>query len=233
MCQIQPARRRRGPGQGPVAGVKDGRDILRQHLSLRRIQHRAGDGTYHIIQKTIGADLQLQQVAVAGDMAVVNGPHGTLDVGAHAADRREIMGPLEHPGRPVHQLFIQFLGVEIGPVHIEGVFDPGVIDAIGILFAQAGADGVKVLRHLIGRLHHNILRDMGVYGKGQPVHWDPGVGVEIGHIVLGVDTGIGAAAAHHLDLLSADHAETTLQRLRHGGLRLLDLPAVVGRAVIH
>ena len=73
----------------------------------------------------------------------------------------------------------------------------------------------------------------GIDGKGNAVHGNTGLGTEIGHIVFGMDTGVGAAAANHLDLLAAHHGKTALQRLGHGDLRFLYLPAVVGRAVVH
>ena len=74
---------------------------------------------------------------------------------------------------------------------------------------------------------------MGIGGEGQAIHRDAGIGVEIGHVVLGMDTGIGAAAAGDLHRFAADHAQAPLQRLCHGDLRFLHLPAVIGGAVIH
>ena len=143
------------------------------------------------------------------------------------------MGALEHPGGTIHHRFIQLLGVEIGAVHVERVLDAGVIDTVGVLLFDTGADGVEIVRHLKGGLDGDILRDMGIDGKGQAIQRNAGIGAEIGHVMLGVDTGVGAAAAGQLHRMAADHAETALQRLGHGDLRFLHLPAVVGAAVIH
>ena len=135
------------------------------------------------------------------------------------------MGSLKHPGRPVHNRLVQPLGVKIRPVNIEGVLNARIVDAIGIFLFDAGANGVKILRHLIGPAHHDVLRDMGIHREGDALHGDTGAGVKIGHIVFRVYPA--------LDLLPAHHAETLFQSLGHSPFGFLHLPAVIGRAVIH
>ncbi|CAN4047885.1 Asp23/Gls24 family envelope stress response protein, partial [Dysosmobacter welbionis] len=62
-CQVQSPRRHRGTGGGAVPPLQNAGDVLRGELALRRVQHGAGDGPYHVIQKAVGADLQFQQIS--------------------------------------------------------------------------------------------------------------------------------------------------------------------------
>ena len=114
------------------------------------------------------------------------------------------MGALKGPGRTVHHRLIQPLWVKVGPVDVEGVADAGVEDAVGILLFQAGADGVELLRHVKGPADHNVLRQAGVHRQRDAVGGDGGGGAEVGDVVLGVDPGVGAAAARNLYRVAAD-----------------------------
>ena len=136
-------------------------------------------------------------------------------------------------GRPVQKFLVQPLGIEVGPIDIKGVFEPGVIDPVGVLLFQARADGVEVLRHLPGGLHGDVLRRVGVDGEGQPVHGDAALRAEVGDVPLRVDAGVGPAAAGEVHRLSGDLLQGLLQRLTDRGGVFLHLPAVVGGAVVH
>ena len=143
------------------------------------------------------------------------------------------MGPHEHMRRPVQEVLVQALGVEVGPVDVEGVLHPGVVDAVGILLFETGADGVEVLRHLQGLADGDVLRRVGVDGEGQALQGDAALRAEVRDVALGVDAGVRPAAARQVDILPRDLAEGLLQRLADGDGVALHLPAVVGGAVIH
>ena len=143
------------------------------------------------------------------------------------------MGAHEHPRRPVQELLVQVLGVEVGPVDVKRVLEPGVVDAVGVLLLDAGADGVEVLRHLEGLLHRDVLRRVGVDGEGDPVHGNAALRAEVGDVVLCVDAGVGAAATGEMHRAAADVGNGLLQGPADGDRVLLHLPPVVGGAVVH
>ena len=136
-------------------------------------------------------------------------------------------------GRPVQKFLVQPLGVKICPVYIKWILDPRIVNAVSILFFQAGADGVEILRHLQRLADGNILRRVGIDGKGQPLQRDAALRAEIGDVPLRVNAGVRAAAAGEMHRRTGNLLQRLLQRLTDRNSVLLHLPAVVGRSIIH
>ena len=143
------------------------------------------------------------------------------------------MSPYELMGRLVQKFLVQTLGVEIRPVDIKWILHPGIVNAVSILLFQAGADGVEILRHLQRLADGNVLRRVGVDGKGQPLQGDAALRAEIGDVPLRVNAGVRAAAAGEVHRRASDLLQRLLQRLADGDGVFLHLPAVVGRSIIH
>ena len=167
-------------------------------------------------------------------LKIVHRAHGGPGLGAHGADGPEVVGAHKLVRRPLHDVLVQALGIEPGPVHIEGVAQAGVIDTVGILLPVAGADGVEAPGEPLwpapprcpwaggcsppgecgrrgwwrwcGSWPHRSPHGHGHRCRPAPVHF----------------TGWHTTVARCL-----------FQGLRHGDGVLLHLPAVVGRAVIH
>ena len=156
-----------------------------------------------------------------------------VDTGVGASAAGEVYRAHEHPRCPVQEFLVQVLGIEVGPVDVKWVLEPGVVDAVGVLLLDAGADGVEVLRHLEGLLHRDVLRRVGVDGEGEPVHGNAALRAEVGDVVLRVDTGVGASAAGEVYRAAADVSNGLLQGPADGDRVLLHLPPVVGGAVVH
>ena len=143
------------------------------------------------------------------------------------------MGARELGGRLGHDRFVQVLGVEPGPIHKEGVAQPGVVNLVGVLLFLAGTDGVEAVGHLGGLDDHNVVGQTGVHRQRELVQRDAAGGAEVGHIGLGVDPGVGASCAGTLHRVAHRGRQGLLQRLRYRDGVLLHLPPVVGRAVVH
>ena len=135
--------------------------------------------------------------------------------------------------RPGHDILVQVLGVEPGPVDIKRIAQPGVVDAVGIFLPLTGPDGVESLRNTGGLDHHNVLREAGVYRQGKLIQRNPGGGVEVGHVDLCVDPGIRSARPGAFYRMAHRGRQRLFQCLRHGHSVFLHLPPVVGRAVVH
>ena len=136
-------------------------------------------------------------------------------------------------GRAGHHRLVQAFGVKIRPVYKKGVADPGVIDLIGVLLFQAGADGVKPLRHLARGDHYDVLRQPGVKGQRHPLAGDGGDRAEVGDIDPRVHPRVRPPGTGKADRMSHHLAHRLLQCLLDGGGILLYLPAVVGGADVH
>ena len=115
----------------------------------------------------------------------------------------------------------------------DGSYELVTGNEVGVLLLDAGADGVEVLRHLEGLLHRDVLRRVGVDGKGQPLQRDAALRAEIGDVPLRVNAGVRAAAASEVHRCAGDLLQRLLQRLADGDGVFLHLPAVVGRSIIH
>ena len=142
------------------------------------------------------------------------------------------MGPHKHMGGLVQKVLIQPFWVKVGPVHVEGIFEAGVVNAVGVFLFDAGADGVEILPHLHRLPDGDVLRGVGVDGVGHPVNGDAALRAEIGHVPLRVDPGVRPSAARQVDRPPADLGDGLLQGLADGGGVFLHLPAVVGGAVV-
>ena len=136
-------------------------------------------------------------------------------------------------GRPVQKFLVQTLGVEICPVDIKRILHPGIVNAVSILLFQAGTDGVEILRHLQRLTDGNVLRRVGVDGKGQALQRNPAFRPEICYVPLRVNAGIRAAAAGKVHRRAGDFFQRPLQRFTDGNRVFLHLPAVVGSPIIH
>ena len=112
------------------------------------------------------------------------------------------------------------------------IADAGIVDLIDVFLLDARADGIEVLRRGNGVDHGNVRREAGIDREGHAVDRDRAVGAEIGAVALSVHARVRAAAADNLDRLAADLRERALEGLGDGDVRLLHLPAVIGRAVI-
>ena len=165
-------------------------------------------------------------------MAVVDGPHGAAHRGALAAHGGKILFSLKIGRRFRHGVIIQTGGAEIGPVVIEGVPHPAVVNQIGIFFFLALKAGVKIPGHFHRPAHRNIRRQIGADGQRQLVQRNTGGHTGIGHIDSGVDTSVGAPHAGQTDLAACGLADGLLEHLLHGDGVVLVLPAVIGGAKI-
>ena len=201
---IQPAGWDGGAGEGAVARVQDGGDVLRGQLALGGIDHSAHHGPDHVVEEAVGAHPALDQLPLPLHLEVVDGAYGGTGLGAHGAHRPKVVGAHELAGGPLHHRLVQMLGVEPGPVHIESVAQAGVINAVGVFLFPAGADGVEFHGHLDGPDHHDVVGQAGVDRQGQAVAGDGGGGAEVGHIDLGVDAGVGAPGAGAFDRVKQD-----------------------------
>ena len=142
------------------------------------------------------------------------------------------MGAHELIRRSLHDLLIQVFRIKPGAIHIERVLDTGIINGIGIFLADAGADGIEVLPNLKGLRHHDIHRQVGIQGIREAADRDHRLRTEIGDVAAGVDTGVGAPAAGHMDTLARDHGHRFFQRLLNCGKIFLNLPAMIGCSLI-
>ncbi len=79
---------------------------------------------------------------------------------------------------------------------------------------------------------HDILGQMRVERIGQPVERDFGVCAEVRQIMLGMDPCIGPAAARDVDRMAHDHGHGFFHGLRNRHGVFLDLPAMIGGALI-
>ena len=143
------------------------------------------------------------------------------------------MRPHKLMGRTVQKSLVQTLRIKIRTVDIKWVLDSGIINAVGIFLFQTGADGIEILRHLQRLADGNILRRVGIDGKGQPLQRDAALRTEIGDVPLRVNAGVRAAAAGEVHRCAGDLLQRLLQRLADGDGVFLHLPAVVGRSIIH
>ena len=164
------------------------------------------------------------------DLKIVDGAHGGAGLGAHRADGGKVVGAHKLRGRLGHDLLVQQPGVKPHPVDEKWVPDAGVVDFIGVLLFEAGADGVKAAGHHRGLEHRDIVGQAGIHRQGEPLHGDAGGGAEVGHIYLGVHPRVGAARPGDLDGMAYHRGQGLFQGLRHGDGVFLHLPAVVGGA---
>ena len=123
------------------------------------------------------------------------------------------MCALKGARRAIHHLFIEVLGVKVGPVHIERIFDARIVDAVGVFFFLTREDRVEILRYFKRLAHNAILGRVRVDGKGQALDRDAGIGVEVGNVALGVHARVRAAAADELHIPAADLRKSLFHRL--------------------
>ncbi|MPN05890.1 hypothetical protein SDC9_153144 [bioreactor metagenome] len=159
--------------------------------------------------------------------------HRSFCFRAHRAHGGEVVGAHKLGRRPGHHVLVQRLGAEPRPVHMKGVADAGIPDAVGVFLLDTGADGVEFIGDGDGAADHNVRRKTGVHRQRQPVAGNGGAGAEIGDIDLGVHPRVGAAAAGELHRVAYHPLQRVAQGLADGGLGFLNLPAVVGGAHIH
>ena len=230
--EIQPLRGHGRPRKTPVARGQQRRDGLRLDLAVGRIDHGADNGAHHIIQEAVSTDGDGDERAVPLGAAPVHRAHGRARLGTNGAHGGKVVRALKGAAGAREPLKIQRLGIKADAVLQKRIADAGVIDLIDIFFLDARADGIEVLRRGDGVDHGDVRREAGIDRKGNPVDRDRAVGAEIGTVALCVHARVRAAAADDLDRFSADLRERALQRFGDGDVRLLHLPAVIGRAVI-
>ena len=232
MRHVQAAGRHGRSGGGAVAAIQNAGDVLRADFSLRSVDDRSGHGAHHIVEKTVCAHAQEDQLSPALHVKIIHRADRGLHVRSDGADGSEIMRSDELRGGLLHDGFVQMLGIEPCPVHKERVADAGIINLIGIFLPHAGADGVEAQRDLPRAGHDDVGGQMRVERIGHAVDGDAGLRAEIGHIGARVDPGVRPAAAGHMHRMADDIRRGLLQRLRDGAGVFLHLPAVIGRSVI-
>ena len=142
------------------------------------------------------------------------------------------MGAHKLAGRRLHHVFVQVPGVKPCTVDIKRVFQPGIVNLIGVFLPGAGADGVEILVNLKSFCHHDVAGKVGIQRIGQPLHRDGGGRAEIRHVHPRMNTRVRPAAARHMHRMPNHHGGGLLHSLRYGGQIFLHLPAVVMGAEI-
>ena len=128
------------------------------------------------------------------DIAVKKGDTETL----------EIMFPHQMPSRLLHQLHIQRIIVKICVQPSRWHTEFPVQDAVLIGFAAFGEAGMKILLHLTGILHHDIIRQPLVQSIANLLRRHAGIGVKNANIPQRMNPRIGAAGTGHANVLPVE-----------------------------
>ena len=90
---------------------------------------------------------------------------------------------------------------------------------------------MELARHLRGPQHVDVRGQLVIQGTPQRLGGEAGLDVEVGHLLQGVDTGVGAPGPVALEVGAAsDAADGLVERPLHRPGVLLRLPARVTRA---
>ena len=160
----------------------------------------------------------------------------TLDsaVGPLGLEAAEVVPADERLGRPRHRRRVERLPARGSSSAAGTGRHRAVVDHVAVQLAHGVAVGVERLRHVLGRRATTTSsRQMGVDRPQQTFGGELRVGVEVDDLADGVDAGIGSAAGVDADaLLAGELGDGLFERLLHGAVAGLRLPAVEVGAVV-
>ena len=88
---VQAAGRHGRSGGGAVAAIQNAADVLRTDFALRCIDDRSGHGAHHIVEKSVCAHAQEDQLSPALHVKIIHRADRGLHVRSDGADGSEIM----------------------------------------------------------------------------------------------------------------------------------------------
>ena len=91
---------------------------------------------------------------------------------------------------------------------------------------------MKHLRHLLDGQHGDVRRQEAVQRTVPFLGREPGRGGEVCHLAERVHAGVGTAGADHVHVMLGDLADGRFDRALDGRQVRLDLPAMIGGAVV-
>ena len=133
-----------------------------------------------------------------------------MRLGADGAHGGKVVCALKGAAGALEPCKVQRLGIKADAVLQKCIADAGIVDLIDVLFLNARADGVEVLRRGDSVDHGDVRREAGIDRERYTVDRDRAIGAEIGTVAPRVHTCVRAAAADDLDRLAADLRECAL-----------------------
>ena len=221
----------RGSGFAAVLALDDGAELLQGHTPLPYLQQSADDGPHHITEEPVRLDAKHQQAVLLQPACLHNLAVVGLHLGMHLRETRKVLILKEDIGSLLHLCDVQVAIKEIGIVDMEGVLRACDVIMVG---ARNGIEtGMHLGRHLPNAIDDDVFWKEGIHLMRQGFRGgDRLLDIEMGVVVPGVDTRVGASAARDGDRLPQFEAQALLHCGLHAiGMRL-NLVAMVTAAVI-
>ena len=223
-------------GGGAVGFGEHGFDVVRGKVGAADLDEGADDAATHFVQEAAAFDEEGDGLAGFFKIATGEGADGVLDlvtmVGGEGA---EIVSAHKHLGGGAHGCEIELARDVPGVGPEQGIHGVMVPHEVAVLLAGGIEAGMKFLRGARGVEHADIGRQEGVerYGEAGGGHLELGGGdLKMGDHAEGMHAGVRAAGAVESWLAGEIAGEDFLDFLLHAGADFLDLPALVGGAVV-
>ena len=107
-----------------------------------------------------------------------------------------------------------------------------VVNAVRIYLSRSHEAGVKIIRHLFGRRHANILRQVPVQHERVLFRRDGGAHIKMRPLSQGMHSRVRPAGPCYPHKLTQRLLQRLFQLVLNAGAVILKLPAHVGRAIV-
>lgn len=229
-------RRSAHAGSGAVGFGEHGFDIVRGEFSSADLDEGTDDAAAHFVEEAVAFDVEGNALAGFFKIATGEGAHGVIDLVAMIGrEGAEIVFAHEHFRGGAHGVDIEFAGHMPGVGAEQGIHRMMIPHEVAVLFAGGIEAGVERFRGAGGVEYADVIRQEGIQGDGEADdgHLELGGGdLEMGDHAEGMHAGIRTAGAMEPGLAGKIAGEDFLDLLLHAGANLLELPALVGGAVV-
>ncbi len=229
---MQAVRRRRGARPGAITGFNDLWYVFRLKPALTDFKKRSRYGSNHILQKSISANSKDPFGIGPFPGRVIDRSCVVLNFSRRRAKRSEIVAPEKMFRCLIDCFFVERIPERVHITALEGADDGRAPDVILIGLRTGRPPRVK----LEVDFFHADDPDFG--GEQRIDSPQNGVGIHrafrlnIRHLPVRMNTGIGAARSRHFDFMIEQLLQRALKFTLHGAVFRLNLPAVKLGAVV-
>ena len=206
-------------------------EAVNGELAASHFEQGADDGTHHVAQESVGLDGEhpgyIVHTSPGGvhDAAVVG-----FHVGMQFAEAGEVGVVEQGLGGLVHPFEVRCLKEAAAVLAVEGHLGGG--DVVAVRACRGVEAGMGIRFHGTKAVHGDVGRQQAVQFVGDEGGVKGRVAVEVSHHEAGMDAGIGATGTHYLHLAAQQGGKGTHEALLHTGTVGLNLPAVIGGAIV-
>ncbi len=196
------------------------------------VDEGADDVADHVIKETGGLHVHVDPRQIINYVALGDGSDGVIATVGGGGERLEVVCADQDGGGGLHLGDVESGGAVPAVADVADVSDFAGVDGVAVAFCFCAADGVEGWVDVFGAADGDVVGEIMIQRLHEIAGRDRGVEIDVGDLAFGVYAGVGAGGTDEIHPAGAEFDEGSLELVLDGIDIRLELPAMIGGAVV-